>query len=139
MIGFSGWKHKRNLDNVKLWPAQGNADSRLFPGIPGLPILLEKQILREKQTGCRAAAGRYYDGSQVRIAAQVIGGRLPVSKETRKKTRNRTKSTFAIHAEVPAIPAKPKIPAMIAITRNIDAHDITIGYSPFISYLAGWI
>ena len=33
------------------------------------------------------------------------------------------KSTFAIHAAVPAIPAKPKIPAMIAIIRNIIAHD----------------
>ncbi len=32
-------------------------------------------------------------------------------------------NTFAIHAAVPAIPAKPKMPAIIAITRNIMAHD----------------
>jgi len=107
----------------------GNADSRRE-----CPV---RHTLREKQTGCRAAAGRYSDGSRVRIAAQVIGGRLPVSRETRKKTRNRTKRTCAIQAEVPAIPAKPKIPAMMAITRNIKAYERTIRYSPFISYPVG--
>jgi hypothetical protein len=40
-----------------------------------------------------------------------------------KKIMKITKRTFAIKAEVPAMPAKPKIPAMMAITRNNMAHD----------------
>jgi hypothetical protein len=36
-------------------------------------------------------------------------------------TRKITNSTWAIHADVPAIPAKPKNPAMIAIIRKITA------------------
>jgi hypothetical protein len=36
-------------------------------------------------------------------------------------TRKITNNTWAIHADVPAIPAKPKIPAMIAITKKIRA------------------
>ncbi len=33
---------------------------------------------------------------------------------------------------MPAIPAKPKMPAMMAITRNMIAHESNIGYTPFI-------
>jgi hypothetical protein len=32
-------------------------------------------------------------------------------------------NTFAIHAAVPAIPTKPRIPAMIAIIKKVIAHD----------------
>jgi hypothetical protein len=36
-------------------------------------------------------------------------------------TRKITNRTWAIHAEVPAIPAKPKNPAMMAMIRKITA------------------
>ena len=113
-----------------------HSDNRLFPGKPTGDLWKSKFCEKSRPAAGRPPA-RYSDGSQVRIAAQDIGGRLPVSKETTKKTRKRTKRTCAIQAEVPAIPAKPKIPAMMAITRNIKAHERTIGYSPFISYLDG--
>jgi hypothetical protein len=42
-------------------------------------------------------------------------------REMMNNTRKITNSTWAIHADVPAIPAKPKIPAMIAMIRKIMA------------------
>jgi len=47
-----------------------------------------------------------------------------------KKIMKITKRIFAIQAEVPAMPAKPKTPAMMAITRNNMAHD-NIWYLPY--------
>jgi hypothetical protein len=38
--------------------------------------------------------------------------------ETMNKTRNRTNNTWAIQADVPAIPVNPKIPAMIAMIKK---------------------
>jgi hypothetical protein len=37
------------------------------------------------------------------------------------RIRKITKSTWAIHADVPAIPVNPNIPAMIAMMRKITA------------------
>jgi hypothetical protein len=37
------------------------------------------------------------------------------------RTRNRTNNTWAIQADVPAIPVNPKIPAMIATIRKTTA------------------
>jgi hypothetical protein len=37
-----------------------------------------------------------------------------------------TKRTFAIHAEVPAMPPKPKMPAIIATIKNVKAQDKNI-------------
>lgn len=68
-------------------------------------------------------------------SAQTTGGLLPINKETRKKTRKRTKRTCAIHAEVPAIPAKPNTPAIMATTRNISAHARNIARPPSIFIL----
>jgi hypothetical protein len=34
------------------------------------------------------------------------------------RTRNKTNNTWAIQADVPAIPVNPKIPAMIAIIKK---------------------
>lgn len=43
-------------------------------------------------------------------------------RDTRNKTINMKNSTLAIPAEVPAIPPKPNIPAMIAIIINVMVH-----------------
>jgi hypothetical protein len=44
---------------------------------------------------------------------------LPLKiREITNRTKNRTNSTWAIHAEVPAIPVKPNIAAIIAITKK---------------------
>jgi hypothetical protein len=49
-----------------------------------------------------------------------------------KKIRKTAKRICAIQAEVPAIPPNPNIPAIIAITRNIKAHERNnIGHPPF--------
>jgi len=45
----------------------------------------------------------------------------PVSSESRNSVRNRKKITFARPAAAIASPAKPKIPAIIATIRNINA------------------
>jgi hypothetical protein len=47
--------------------------------------------------------------------------------EKRNRTTKITNRTFAIHADVPAIPTKPKIPAMIATIRKVIAHESNIG------------
>jgi hypothetical protein len=44
-------------------------------------------------------------------------------RETTNKIRKTTNKTFAIHAAVPAIPPNPRTPAMIATSRNPNAHD----------------
>lgn len=46
---------------------------------------------------------------------------LPKNKETRKRIRKMINKIFAIPAAAPAIPAKPKIAAIIAITRKAKA------------------
>lgn len=69
-------------------------------------------------------------------AGHVTGGFLPESSETRKKTRNRTNRTCAIHACAPIIPPKPSMPAAIATARNIKAHAI-IGNTPLVASLRG--
>jgi hypothetical protein len=45
-------------------------------------------------------------------------GRLPKIKETMNRIKKRTNSIFAIPTAVPAIPPKPRIPAMIAMTKK---------------------
>jgi hypothetical protein len=52
-------------------------------------------------------------------------------RETTKAIRKMTKSTSAIHAEVPAMPANPNTPAMTATIRNINAHERNIVEPPF--------
>jgi hypothetical protein len=47
---------------------------------------------------------------------------LPLNiKEIIKRTRNRTNNTWAIQADVPAIPVNPKIPAMMATIKKTTA------------------
>jgi hypothetical protein len=54
--------------------------------------------------------------------AQGIGRLMdPVSKLTRNSTKNTTNSTWAIQAEVPAMPPNPRTAATSATTRNINA------------------
>jgi hypothetical protein len=51
------------------------------------------------------------------LAGHTDGLPLNIS-EMMKRTRKSTNSTWAIHAEVPAIPVKPKNPAIMAIIRK---------------------
>jgi hypothetical protein len=53
-------------------------------------------------------------------ALQTDGLPLNMS-EIINRTRNRTNNTWAIQADVPAIPVNPKIPAMIATIRKTTA------------------
>lgn len=53
----------------------------------------------------------------------------PRTSEAIKSTMKIMKSTLAIHAAVPAIPAKPRTAAMIAIIRNMSVHESI--YLPF--------
>jgi hypothetical protein len=47
---------------------------------------------------------------------------LPMNiSEMTNDTKNRTNKTWAIQAEVPAIPVKPNIPAIMATTKKINA------------------
>lgn len=45
-----------------------------------------------------------------------------MTKLTKKSTIKITNSACAIQADVPATPLMPKNPAMIATTRNVNAH-----------------
>jgi len=47
---------------------------------------------------------------------------FPLIRDTIKSTRNIKNKIFAIPADPAAIPPKPNIPAIIAITRNINVH-----------------
>jgi hypothetical protein len=51
----------------------------------------------------------------------VQGALRPVRKETMARMRKTTKRIWAIHEAVPAIPAKPKTAAMMAMMRKITA------------------
>ena len=54
---------------------------------------------------------------------QTGGGLRPEIKERIRKIRKITKSTLAIQAAKPATTQNPRIPAMIAITKNKRVHD----------------
>ena len=54
---------------------------------------------------------------------QTGGGFRPETKETIRKIRKTTKSTLAIQAANPATTQNPRIPAIIAITKNRRVHD----------------
>src|SRR5262249_57136791 len=57
-------------------------------------------------------------------SSDVCSSDLPAISDNTNRTRNRTKSTCAIWVAAPAIPPKPSTPAMIAITRNVNAQQI---------------
>jgi hypothetical protein len=56
-------------------------------------------------------------GSRSEKATQTDGLPLNISEIT-NRTRKRTNNTWAIHAEVPAIPVNPNIPAIIAMIKK---------------------
>jgi len=63
-----------------------------------------------------------------------IGVLRPVISETRNRMRKTTKRIFAIPAAVPAIPAKPRTPAMIATIKNAIAHETMVSFLLFVEW-----
>jgi hypothetical protein len=57
---------------------------------------------------------------QIEETGQTEGLPLNIS-ETMNRIKKSPNNTWAIHAEVPAIPVNPKIPAMMATTKKITA------------------
>jgi hypothetical protein len=67
--------------------------------------------------------GNNRTGRKRSMAVQTDGGLRPETNERIRKIRKMTKRTLAIQAANPATTQNPRIPAMIAITKNKRVHD----------------
>jgi len=72
---------------------------------------------------CEPGRNRNLSSLSFHLIIVQTGGLRPAISERTKKIRKMTKRTLAIQAANPAITQNPKIPAMIAITKNRRVHD----------------
>jgi hypothetical protein len=98
--------------------------SRGDGGIGGMGGVSKERALANEEEGEDVEAGVGFikrTGKRQRVRNAAYERVRPRRSETMKSTRKTTKQTFAIVADVPAIPPKPRIPAINAMIRKVMA------------------